>query len=199
MNQLLVATGNAHKTAEIAEMLGADWVVVDLRAYPELMAPEETGCTFVENAKIKAEAASAVLPQLWVLSDDSGLEVDALAGEPGVYSARYAGAAATDADNRAKLKAELAGRGQDVAGGWRGRFRCCMAVARAGVTLAVFEGKVEGKIIVEEEGQGGFGYDALFVPVGYESTFGLLSAEIKNALSHRAQALNQVRAWLALA
>jgi XTP/dITP diphosphohydrolase len=196
MNRLFVATGNAHKTAEIGQMLGSDWVVEDLRAYPKLVAPDETGSTFAENAKIKAEAASKLLPELWVLSDDSGLEVDALGGEPGVYSARYAGPAATDADNRARLKRELAVVAQDEAGGWRGRFRCCMAVARGGVTQEVFEGKVEGKILPVEQGQGGFGYDSLFVPVGYDATFGLLSAEVKNALSHRAQALYQVRAWL---
>jgi non-canonical purine NTP pyrophosphatase (RdgB/HAM1 family) len=103
---LLVATSNAHKTAEIAAMIGAAWQVVDLRAYPALISPEEDGDTFEANARIKAEAASLVLPDLLVLSDDSGLEVDALGKAPGVRSARYAGPQATDKDNRERVKLE---------------------------------------------------------------------------------------------
>lgn len=196
MKRLLVATGNAHKTEEIAAILGSSWQVSDLRAYPQLVAPEETGLTFEANARIKAEAASAALPELWVLSDDSGLEVDALQGEPGVWSARYAGLGAKDADNREKLKRELAARPQDTAGGWRARFRCCMALAREGHTEEVFHGTVEGRIIATEQGAGGFGYDPLFIPDGYELSFGLLPAEVKNALSHRAKAMALVAAWL---
>ncbi len=193
---LLIATGNAHKTQEIQAMLGQEWKVEDLSNHPQLPSPEETGDTFEANARIKAEAASAALPHHLVLADDSGLEVDALDKAPGVRSARYAGPAATDADNRVRLKTNLALVPQDQNGGWAARFRCTMALARAGQTIAVFEGAVEGKIISQEQGSGGFGYDALFVPSGFTDTFGILPAEIKNQLSHRARALEQAQAFL---
>lgn len=191
--QILVATSNAHKTAEIQAMLGAEWTVEDMRAHPCLVLPEETGETFEANAIIKAEGASAALPDVLVLSDDSGLEVDALGGLPGVKSARYAGEKATDADNRAKLKLALA----DKSAPRTGRFRCCMTLARDGRTMRTFSGAVEGRLILEEQGAGGFGYDALFVPDGFEQTFGALPSETKNGLSHRARALAQVIEWLA--
>lgn len=191
---LLVATSNAHKTAEIAAMLGKGWQVADLRAHPQLGSPEEDGDTFEANARIKAEAASQALPGVLVLSDDSGLEVDALGKAPGVISARYAGPGATDKDNRERLKRELRAIG---ATGSPARFRCCMALARDGQTLATFSGAVEGRVRLEEQGEGGFGYDALFEPEGHADTFGVLSAEVKNGLSHRARALQQVIEWLA--
>lgn len=193
---LLVATSNAHKTQEIQAMLGDGWRVEDLRAHPHLPAPEETGDTFDANARLKAAAASRELTDLLVLSDDSGLEVDALGRAPGVRSARYAGPEARDGDNREHLKSQLSGVPQDRDSGWAARFRCCMVLARAGETLASFEGAVEGKIIVSEQGTGGFGYDALFVPEGFVDSFGVLPAAVKNQLSHRARALEQVRAWL---
>lgn len=193
MPALLIATKNAHKTAEIAAMLPG-WEVSDLTAFPEIPAPEETGATFAENAAIKAQAASQRFPGL-VLSDDSGLEVDALAGAPGVISARYAGPAATDAENRALLLREL------DATGARGkartaRFRCVMVLAEGGLLLGTFEGAVEGVIINQEKGGGGFGYDALFVPEGHCETFAQLPSETKNQLSHRARALAKVAAFL---
>ena len=174
-------------------MLGGGWEVRDLRSYPHLASPEEDGDTFEANARIKAEAASLAVPEVLVLSDDSGLEVDALGKAPGVISARYAGPQATDADNRERVKREL--RALGVAGS-PARFRCCMALAQGGRTLAVFSGAVEGRILLEEQGVGGFGYDPLFIPEGFHETFGLLSAEVKNELSHRARALSQVREWL---
>ena len=194
--RLFVATGNAHKTEEIAAMLGSGWLVEDLRSQSALVSPEETGTTFEANARIKAEAASLELPGRWVLSDDSGLEVDVLGGEPGVYSARYGGEGAGDAANRERLKRELASLPHDKENGWAARFRCCMAVARDGVTLAVFNGAVEGRVIAAEQGAGGFGYDPLFIPDGYADTFGVLPAETKNQLSHRARALAQMVPWL---
>lgn len=192
MPQLLVATSNSHKTAEIQSMLGSAWEVLDMRAHPGLVLPEETGDTFEANAIIKAEGASMALPELLVLSDDSGLEVDALGGHPGVKSARYAGESATDADNREKLKRELSG----LNGPFAGRFRCCMAVARGGKAVKTFSGAVEGSLVLLEQGEGGFGYDPLFVPDGFEKTFGELPSETKNQLSHRARALAQVIEWL---
>jgi XTP/dITP diphosphohydrolase len=184
IRRLLVATKNAHKTAEIRAILGAGWIVEDLSGHPEIPAPDESGATFEENACIKAEAASRIFRGL-VLSDDSGLEVDVLDGAPGVQSARYAGSHGDDAANRARLLRELAGRPQP----WTARFRCAMALAEGGRTAATADGRVEGRIIAEERGDGGFGYDVLFVPEGYEETFGELAAEVKNALSHRARAL----------
>lgn len=199
MRQLLVATSNPHKTAEIQAMLGDGWHVLDLRAFPQLPPPEETGDTFAENAIIKAESVSRVAPDLLVLSDDSGLEVDALGGAPGVRSARFAGPNATDADNRTRLKRELAALPDGLNSRSAARFHCCMAVAKEGAILHTFHGTVEGRLIPLERGEGGFGYDPLFVPDGHDQTFGELSAEVKNELSHRARALQQVIEWLATA
>jgi XTP/dITP diphosphohydrolase len=194
MPRLLVATKNAHKTAEIRAMLGPAWEITDLNAHPDVPAPEETGATFAENAAIKAVAASQLFPGL-VLSDDSGLEVDALDGAPGVRSARYAGPGATDAGNRARLLRELSAVG--ARGPARAaRFRCALALAREGRLLATFDGAVEGVIINEEKGAGGFGYDALFVPEGHGETFAQLPEETKNTLSHRARALAAASAAL---
>lgn len=197
MPKILFATSNAHKTDEVRQMLSPEWTVENLRAYPHLPIPDETGTTFEANARIKAEAASLALPDHLVLADDSGLEVDALDLAPGVISARYAGPDATDADNRARLKAELA----PIAAAQpdlilTARFRCCMVLAKAGRTLAVENGTVEGRLLLEEQGQGGFGYDALFVPDGYQDSFGVLPAEVKNQLSHRARALAAMTTWL---
>lgn len=191
MRRLLIATKNAHKTAEIRAILGLEWSVTDLTSHAAIPAPEETGATFAENAALKALAASASFEGL-VLADDSGLEVDALGGAPGVYSARYAGIDATDAENRKKLLLEM------EAVGARGkartaRFRCAMAVAEHGEIRDTFSGAVEGVIINEERGEAGFGYDSLFVPKGYCETFAQLSAETKNTLSHRASALAQAK------
>ena len=190
---LLIATRNAHKTEEIRTILGPAWDVTDLTAHPDVPSPEETGATFAENAEIKALSASRVFDGL-VLADDSGLEVDALAGAPGVRSARYAGPGATDADNRAKLLRALEGvRGKARSG----RFRCAMVLAEKGAVLGTFEGAIEGVIVNGERGEGGFGYDALFVPEGHCETFAQLPPPTKNALSHRARALAQAAAFLA--
>ena len=191
MQKLLVATGNSHKTDEIRAILGAGYVVSDLKAHPELPEVEETGTTFLENATLKAVEISKQVEGL-ILSDDSGLEVDALGGEPGVYSSRYAGEAGNDAANNKKLLHELQGEDSRTA-----RFRCVMVLAQDGEVLASFDGAVEGRMLSELHGEGGFGYDPLFVPDGYEQTFSQLSEEIKNQLSHRAVAMQKVVAWLA--
>ena len=192
--RLLIATKNAHKTAEIRAMLPA-WEVSDLTAHPGIPAPEETGATFAENAAIKALAASERFAG-FVLADDSGLEVDALGGAPGVISARFAGPGATDADNRARLLRELESTG--TRGKARtARFRCALALAENGTVLGTFDGAVEGVILNQEKGAGGFGYDALFVPEGFCETFGQLSAATKNQLSHRARALAKLAVFLA--
>ncbi|BDS06955.1 hypothetical protein NT6N_19950 [Oceaniferula spumae] len=191
MQKLLVATGNAHKTEEIRAMLGAGYEVTDLKSHPELPKVDETGTTFLENATLKAVEISREVPGL-ILSDDSGLEVDALGGAPGVYSARYAGEDGNDEANNAKLLTELA----DVEER-RARFRCVMVLAENGETLAHFDGAVEGRIITERLGDGGFGYDPLFVPEGHEQSFAELGDEVKNTLSHRARAMEKVCRWLA--
>ena len=194
MPRLLIATKNAHKTAEIRAILGDGWEITDLTAHPEVLSPDETGTTFEENARIKAEAASRVFAGL-VLSDDSGLEVDALGEAPGVNSARYAGEQGNDAANRARLKRELAACGAPEP--WTARFRCAMAIAEAGKTKATFDGRVDGRVIAEERGTDGFGYDALFIPDGHSETFGQLTSGVKNALSHRSLALSEAAKVLA--
>ncbi|NQX01062.1 RdgB/HAM1 family non-canonical purine NTP pyrophosphatase, partial [bacterium] len=155
--------------------------------FPEI---EETGTTFLENARLKAEGISARV-EGWVLSDDSGLEVDALGGAPGVWSSSYGGEEGNHAKNNARLLTDMAGKGERSA-----RFRCTMVLARGGVQQAAFQGTVEGRLVESLHGTEGFGYDPLFVPCGHEQTFAELGAEIKNRLSHRARALDQVIAFL---
>ncbi len=193
--QLVFATSNAHKTEEVAAILGGQWQVTDLRSHPGVTLDEETGDTFEANAIIKAVSGSRQLPGLLVLADDSGLEVDALGGAPGVRSARYAGENATAADNREKLKSELNRKLQYTR--FAGRFQCCMVLARDGVVLHITHGVVEGQLITREQGEGGFGYDPLFIPEGFGDTFGELPAETKNQLSHRARALAAMKEKLA--
>ncbi len=195
MRQLLVATRNVHKTEEISFILEGLFRVLDLSAVADAPEVEETGTTFIENARLKAVAISKTTGGL-VLADDSGLEVDALGGEPGVYSARYAGPGAEDATNNRKLLAELAGIPEQKR---TGRFRCVMVISREGEVLEEFEGCVEGMILEEEKGAGGFGYDPLFVPEGHTQSFAELGPRIKNGLSHRARAMEKVVAWLRLA
>jgi XTP/dITP diphosphohydrolase len=191
MHQLLVATGNRHKTEEIQAMLGDNYTVTDLSTHPDLPEVEETGTTFLENATLKAVEISKLISGM-VLSDDSGLEVDALGGAPGVYSARFAGENSTDTANNNKLLKELEGIENRTA-----RFRCVMVLAEAGKVLTSFDGAVEGKIIHAAQGDAGFGYDPLFVPDGHNLTFAELGSDIKNGLSHRARALEQLTPWLA--
>ena len=192
MQTLLIATRNAHKTREIGQMLGSGWRVSDLLSFPHSPAMEETGATFEENAMLKALGISQVFTGL-VLADDSGLEVDALGGAPGVRSARFAGGNANDAENRRALIQLL----KNLRGGeWKARFRCVMVLATQGELLGSFEGTVEGKVIPEERGFGGFGYDSMFIPNGYSETFAELQPEIKNSLSHRGRALAKVLEFL---
>jgi XTP/dITP diphosphohydrolase len=185
--ELVVATRNRHKTREIQHILGSEFKVRDLAAHPELSEIRESGTSFEENAKLKALAASKQLPAL-VIADDSGLEVDALDSAPGIYSARYAGAKATERDKIDKLLRELA-RVRTTEDGRRARFRCVVALARNGNLLGTFEGIVEGRIADKARGDSGFGYDPIFIPDGFEQTFGELPIEVKNAISHRAKAI----------
>jgi len=185
--ELVVATRNRHKTREIQPILGPEFSVRDLGAHPEVSETRESGTSFEENAKLKALAASRQLPAL-VIADDSGLEVDALGGAPGIYSARYAGANATDRDKIDKLLRELE-RVRATDDRRHARFRCVVALARNGDLLGMFEGTVQGRITDTARGDSGFGYDPIFVPDGFEQTFGELSEEVKNTISHRAKAI----------
>ena len=190
--RLLLATRNAHKTREVREILSDGWEVEDLTARLDLPDVEETGETFEENAKLKALAASAQYDG-WVLADDSGLEVDALGGAPGVRSARFAGEAADMAANRALLREKLVQvRGQER----RGRFRCVLALAKNGEVVRTFSGAVEGFIAPSERGEGGFGYDSLFVPEGSCRTFAEFTPREKHACSHRGRALAALAVYL---
>jgi XTP/dITP diphosphohydrolase len=192
VHRLLLATRNSHKTREFAEILGEGFAVRDLAEASGLPAVEETGLTFEANAILKAIEASKHFDEL-IVADDSGLEVDALDGAPGIYSARYAGGSASDAANIAKLLAELAKCGP---GPHTARFRCALALAQRGKVIGIFEGIVEGMIVKLPRGVAGFGYDPVFQPHGFELTFAELSAAEKNRISHRARAIQALRAAL---
>lgn len=193
MRHLLLATRNAHKTREFSEILGSQFVVRDLSDETEMPVVEENGSTFAENAILKAVAISRRVGKL-VVADDSGLEVDAVAGAPGIYSARYAGPNATDAANIARLLSELRTIPRHVSR--TARFRCVLALAHAGEILGTFEGVIEGTIVNEPRGDSGFGYDPVFQPKGSTRTFAELSAAEKNQISHRAGAIRLLQAAL---
>ena len=188
--RLILATRNAHKAGEIQAMIGNRFEVLDATAFPDFPEIEETGTTFLENARLKAEGISRRIDG-WVLSDDSGLEVDVLDGAPGVWSSSFGGEEGNHAKNNARLLAEMVGKVDR-----RARFRCTMVLACGGLEQASFSGTVEGRLVESPHGAGGFGYDPLFVPDGHEKTFAELGDEIKNSLSHRARALRQVVAFL---
>ena len=194
MRQLLLATRNAHKTREFAEILGYDFPVRDLSGEPDAPVIEETGTTFAENAILKAVGVSKRFPGL-VVADDSGLEVDALGGAPGIYSARYAGPNATDTENIARLLSEICRCPQGRP--FTARFRCVLAIAREGKVLNTIEGVIEGTIVDAPRGKSGFGYDPIFQPTGSSETFAELSSETKNEISHRAVAIRGLRSVLA--
>jgi XTP/dITP diphosphohydrolase len=192
--QLIVATRNTHKTREIEQILGSRLAVRDLTAHPEILEITESGTSFEENAKLKAIAVSKKLPDL-VIADDSGLEVEALGGAPGIHSARYAGANASDKERIAKLLRKLA-KVNAKSDRRRARFRCVLAVASDGQVLATVEGVVNGKIAERPCGSHGFGYDPIFIPDGFEETFAELAEEVKNNISHRAKAIGKLQAKL---
>ena len=186
MTRLVVATTNAGKLAEFADALAPTGIeVVGLEALGVVDAVEETGKTYEANARLKAEAHSK-RTDLPVVADDSGLEVDAMDGAPGVYSARFG---SPDLSDVARAKALLKGL-VDVPDGKRtARFRCVLAVAQGGRTLATFEGMVEGTILRELRGKEGFGYDPVFFHAGVGKSFGEIPREEKRRHSHRGQAI----------
>jgi XTP/dITP diphosphohydrolase len=228
MTTLVIATRNAHKAREIRQVLGGDYQYLTLNDFPGAPDVTEDGATFAANASKKASALAGWLAArsplvLWklaspdaalcVLADDSGLEVDALGGAPGVRSARFAATEAggagnsPDSANNAKLLRLLEAVPVEKRSA---RFRCVLAVSRltfpapAGKAPTLpapetvfFEGACEGRISEKPSGAGGFGYDPLFVPCGHTQSFGELGGEVKNSLSHRAAALGKLRDWLA--
>jgi len=191
--ELVVATRNQGKLREIRRLLEESEVrVLGLDAFADLPEVEEDGETFADNARKKAQTVARLTGRL-TLADDSGLEVAALDGAPGVRSARYAGEAADDAANNRKLVAALDGVPR---AGRRGAFVCAMALCTPDGDCRFFSGRLEGLIGEEPRGDGGFGYDPLFLVAEYGKTLAELPLEIKNRISHRGQALRQALAAL---
>lgn len=192
--QLLIATKNKGKIAELKNLFGD--LPIQLRSlndFPNLPDVEETGKTFAENSALKA-GAYARQTDLWSLADDSGLEVAALNGAPGVFSARYAGENASDEANIEKLLREIGKYDQRQRDA---RFVCAMAIAdNAGEIKFVAEGFCSGKIISERRGTNGFGYDPIFIPDGFAETFAEISAAAKQKISHRGRAAAKIIQYL---
>ena len=211
---IVIATRNAHKVGEIHAILGGDFQFLTLNDFPDAPKVIEDAGTFAGNATKKAvelahwlsitSPATRHSSPLFVLADDSGLEVDALDGAPGVHSARFAAPDSaksgntSDADNNARLLQLL----KDVPlEKRRARFRCVIALVAIDSQSAIrnpqlFEGACEGRIGFAPRGKNGFGYDPLFVPVGFEQSFAELGEDVKNKLSHRAKALEELKAFL---
>lgn len=192
--QLLIATRNSGKVREFERHL-ADLPVFlrSLTDFPEVTEPEETGATFAENARQKARYY-AEQTGISALADDSGLEVEALGGAPGVFSARYAGEDARDEQRIEKLLEQLAATEDERR---RARFACAIAVANArGEIKNVVEAACDGTIAQTARGANGFGYDSIFIPDGFSRTFGELSDDIKQQISHRARASAKIIQYL---
>ena len=187
MTRVVLATGNVGKLREMSALLAPLGFELLTQSALGIPSPEETGTTFLENALLKARHAAGAA-QLPAISDDSGIEVDALDGRPGVYSARFAGPSATDQENLHLLLAELHGVHPEFR---QARYHCVIVFVRdaADPDPIVAHGKWEGLIAAEPRGQGGFGYDPIFIPAGMHSTAAELTAEHKNKISHRALAL----------
>jgi XTP/dITP diphosphohydrolase len=193
--KLLLATKNRGKAREMEAILGADVrervEILSLPDLPNVPEPREEGKTFAENARIKAQAYAGAHKVLCI-ADDSGLAVEALGGRPGVRSARYAGEGATDEKNIVHLLEELTGHPRP----WEAAFVCAAAAAIPGRILAEAEGRVEGEIVPEPRGTGGFGYDPVFLVKALGKTMAELSTEEKNRISHRGRAMRRLVAAL---
>ena len=192
--ELLIATNNAGKVRELASLLaGVPIRLKNLAGLDGICEIEETGSTFRENAEIKA-AGYAIQSGVWSLADDSGLEVAALGGAPGVYSNRYAGEGASDAAKMRKILDQLAAvpdAARDA------RFVCAMSIADdTGKIVFTAEGSCPGTLANQPRGTNGFGYDPIFVPDGFDRTFGELSGDIKQQISHRARAIKEIIRYL---
>jgi XTP/dITP diphosphohydrolase len=192
---IAVASRNAHKLGEIARICHdwpVRWVTVENHDPTTFPIVEETGTTYLENALLKARAVATAL-SLPAMADDSGIEVDALGGRPGPLSARFAGVDVSDEQNLDALLGALRG----IPGGGRtARYRCVAALALPDGSELHQEGACEGTLISTRRGQGGFGYDPIFVPVGGEETMAELTSEQKDKISHRGRALRALRELL---
>jgi len=191
MIELILATSSVHKIREIREMLREfeEIELFTLREFPDYHLPPETGKTFRENAELKAIHAAQALNK-YVLADDSGLIVPALKGEPGVYSARYAGSDTMDGDNRKKLLAKMSSlEGLERSAS----FVCCLCLAGPDGLIRSEEGISEGEITEHEQGGNGFGYDSLFRKHDYNQTLAELDETTKNRISHRRKAFDRIR------
>lgn len=187
---LVIASKNIHKIREYKELLKGlnKFDVLSLLDFPEYVPPKEKGKSFQENAEIKAVFAAKTLHKL-VLSDDSGLVIPKLDGEPGIYSARYAGENASDMDNRKKLLSKMDQLEDDDRNGY---FECCISLAREDGLIASFCATCEGRVKEKECGGSGFGYDPLFIKSGYSKTFAELDSFLKNKISHRGKAFSRM-------
>ncbi|HXZ59852.1 MAG TPA: RdgB/HAM1 family non-canonical purine NTP pyrophosphatase [Steroidobacteraceae bacterium] len=194
MKRAVVASANPGKLRELTALLAPAGIALVSQSALGIQAVPETGTTFLENALLKARHAARAA-QLAALADDSGIEVDALGGRPGVHSARFAGEGASDAANLARLLAELAGVPEARR---TARYRCVVVWVRTADDPAPLtgEGTWEGRIALEPRGRGGFGYDPVFIPAGEQRTAAELCVEEKNRVSHRAQALRALVAAL---
>ncbi|MGI6106298.1 MAG: RdgB/HAM1 family non-canonical purine NTP pyrophosphatase [Raoultibacter sp.] len=197
MKKVVIASNNAHKVSEIKTALNFEgWEFYTLRELGIVSEPEEDADTFEGNARIKAQAAHAACGYA-ALADDSGIVVDALNGAPGVFSARYAGEHGSDADNNTKLLAEL----EEIPDERRtGRFVCSLVFIDEDGTELVAQGTIEGYIGYELQGDEGFGYDPLFFPLEFkgEKTLAEVSQDEKNAISHRGNALRNLKEKLSI-
>jgi XTP/dITP diphosphohydrolase len=189
-DRIVIASHNEGKVRELAELFAPFGIVCVSAASLGLAEPEETGATFRDNATIKALAAAKASGML-ALSDDSGLEVEALDGAPGIHAARWGGPDKDFGLAMARVHRELEATGATDP---RANFTCALALAAPGGTAKVFEGKVFGTVIWPPRGTRGFGYDPIFVPDGYRETFGEMEPNLKNALSHRMRAFEQLLA-----
>lgn len=191
MKKLIVASNNEHKILEIKEILKNFHIdVVSLKEAGIDVDVEENGTTFMENAHIKAEAIHKMIGDSMVMADDSGLVVDALNGEPGVYSARYCGEHGNDKKNNEKLLEKLKNVDKDKR---NAKFVCAIEVIGGNRKVINAQGEVEGVIVEEERGKDGFGYDPLFYVEEFKKTFAEMTSEEKNSISHRGRALNIVQ------
>ena len=187
---IVIGSRNVNKLREIRQILaGLPVELRTLRDYPDAPEVEETGGTFEENAIKKATELADVFGE-WVMADDSGLEVEALGGRPGVLSARYAGPDQNDARNMAKLLAEMKSVPENQRAA---RFRCVIALAALGKLLFTAQGECSGRLAFEPRGRNGFGYDPIFLYPEFGKTFAELDASVKNQVSHRARALQEFR------
>lgn len=194
-DRIIVATRNRHKAMEFGQIFGSSVQILAAQDVDQQLRWEETGQSFEDNSLIKArcvaKAAEAKFPNAWIIADDSGLCVKALAGAPGIFSSRYGGEEGNDLLNNKRLLAELINISDRSAS-----FKCCLILHRPGYPDVCFHGSLDGRILDEARGANGFGYDPLFIPDGYSVTLAELPVEIKNRISHRAKASLALMDWI---